>query len=191
MSDDFLNEARANWRGLDEEVGHMARRLHRQRVLSRLAVLASFAGTGVAVAAGAWLLFSGLDVAHALLGRIAGLVLLVAVPVLSVASYLARRRQPRWEEETPEGILRYALKQLEVDTALLKVTRWHAYVLAGFLAVLWVGAGFGWIPRDDFLIGFTILYLVTSGAAFLWVRLRQQRIMRERARCEALLAEYQ
>lgn len=189
MNDDFLNDARVNWRAQDEQLEQLTRRLRRQRVWSKLMVAGELASAAIAVAAGIWLLTSNIE-GYVVLGRIAGGVLLLAVPALTAASLVARRAQPKWEDETPEGVLRYALRRLDVVVSLLRLARWHAYVLAGFVVALWAAAIAGLIAKDAVLAGFSVFYLATAGIAFAWARWRHARAARERARCEALLAEF-
>lgn len=187
--DDFLDRARANWRASDEAVEQLTERLRRQQFWSRLAFPAELGAAVIAVGAGIWLLFWAID-GYVVLGRIAGVVLLVAVPILTAASWFARRAQPKWESETPEGVLRYALRKADVTVSLLRLAQWHAVVLAGFVAALWVAAVAHYVMIDMFLFAFTVFYLAVAFGTYVWVRWRRARLAAERQQCEALLAEF-
>ena len=190
MTDDFMDRTRANWRASDEAIERLAERMQRRRMWSLLAFAGELFAAVVAVAAGAWLMVWNID-GYVVLGRIAGAVLLIAVPILTVASWFVRRAQPQWEAETPEGVLRHALRRIDMTRSLMHLARWHAYVLAGFVAALWVAAAAGAVAADGMLAAFTVFYLAVAAGAFMWAEWRTARIARERERCEALLAEFQ
>lgn len=193
MSDDFLDgfiaRARANWRESDEAVEQLADRLKRQMLWSRLAFPAELGAAAVAVTAGVWFMVWPIA-GYEALTRIAGAVLLVAIPILTTASWFARRAQPQWDSETPESVLRFALRKAAVTESLLRLAGWHAYVLVGFVAMLWVAAFAGYVARDAFLFGFTAFYLAIATFAYFWARRRAARLVRERERCKQLLAEF-
>jgi len=156
---------------------------------SRLAFPAELVAASVAVAAGLWLMLRPID-GYLALCRIAGAILLVAVPILTASSWFARRAQPKWESETPEGVLRYALRKAGVTASLLRLGQWHALVLAGFVAALWIAAAAGYVAVDAVLFAFTVFYLAVAIGTYAWVRWRRARLTAERRRCEALLTEF-
>lgn len=189
MSDDFLAKARADWRASDGELERMAVTLRRKYAWSKIGVVYEMVSGAVAIAAGVFLIAADLA-PYNVLARLAGAVLLVAVPILSAAAWFARRAHPKWEDTTPEGVLRYALKRLDVVESLVKIARWNAFVLAGFVAAIWGFAGGGRIPVDWMLLGFTVFYLGIAAASFAWTRWRLRKLAHEREQAKAMLAEY-
>jgi hypothetical protein len=189
MSDDFLDRARANWRDSDEELEQMANTLRRKYVLSKLAFPMELVGAGIAVGAGVYLMLVDFG-PYAVMARLAGAILLVAVPMLTAVSWFVRRAHPVWESETAEGVLRYAGRRLDVVERLVRLARWHALVLAGFVAALWAFALTGQLPMDMMLAGFTVFYLGIAGATYAWTHWRLAKLAREREQVKALLAEF-
>jgi uncharacterized protein (DUF2062 family) len=193
MSDDFLNEMRRNWRpeddAGDEELERMASTLKRKYAWSRLGFPLELATSAVAVGAGVFLFFTDFG-PHTMIARLAAAVLLVAVPILTTVSWFIRRAHPKWESETPEGVLNYALRRLDVVERLVQLAAWHAYILAGFAIALVVFAALGQMRLDAFLIGFVVFYLAVGAGTYAWTRWRRTKLERERERCKALLAEY-
>jgi hypothetical protein len=191
MTDNFLQDARANWRNVDADVAGLARRLRRRRRQSRISAAAALASASAAFAAGVWMLVSDLGGEYELLWRMAGVTLSLAVPVLTMWSWSVKRHSPRWEVETPEGVLRDTLQHLDVRARLLNVTRWHGYALAAFAVSVWVAGAIGRTPIDHVFFAFSLVYPLTAAGTWLWVRFHRAAIASERQRCEALLDEYQ
>jgi hypothetical protein len=190
MSDDFLDEMRRDWREEDGELGRMAATLRRKYAWSRFGFPFELVMAAGAVGAGLFLLLTPDFGAHTIIARLAGGILLVAVPILTGISWFVRRAHPKWESETPEGVLNYALRRLDVVEKLVRLAAWHAYTLAGFAVALWVLAALGKVGLDAMLIGFSVFYLGMAVVTFIWTRWRRAKLERERERCRALLAEY-
>lgn len=194
MSDDFLNEMRRNWRPEDEERSEVLERmtgtLRRKYAWSRLGFPLELTMSAGAVSAGVFLLLASDLGAHTVIARLAGGILLVAVPILTGMSWFVRRTHPKWESETPQGVLNYALRRLDVVEKLVRLAAWHSYILAAFAVALWVLAAFGTVTVDALLIGFSVFYLAIAVGTYVWTRWRRAKLERERERCRALLAEY-
>lgn len=189
MSDDFLAKARADWRAPDGELDRMTATLRRKYAWSKFGLVYELVMSAVAVTAGAFLIAGDLA-PYTVLARLAGAVLLVAVPILTAVSWFVRRAHPVWEETTPEGVLRYALKRLDVVESLVRLARWHAFVLAGFVAALWGFAFAGYIMIDVMLFAFSAFYLGIAIATYFWTRRRLVKLAQERAQAKAMLAEF-
>jgi hypothetical protein len=194
MSDDFLNEMRRNWRPEDdkgnEELERMAATLRRKYAWSWLGFPLEAAMAVGAVGAGFYLFLASDLGVHTMIARLAGGILLVAVPILTGISWFVRRAHPKWESETPEGVLNYALRRLDVVEKLVRLAAWHSYILAGFAIALVVFGALGQMQWDVFLIGFVVFYLGVGAGTYAWTRWRRAKLERERERCRTLLAEY-
>jgi hypothetical protein len=117
-------------------------------------------------------------------------MLLVVVPVFAIPGMRLRHRSLDFTDRTPEGTLRYALARLSLAGRILRMMYSAAAALLTFVAAVWLGAAAGWIPRRYPLVTFTVVWLLSALASFLWCKWRLRRNAVEAARCEHLLATF-
>jgi hypothetical protein len=188
MADEFLDELQANWRGQDAAFTEVHARLRRQRWRPHLALGFELATTAVAMAVGVWFALTAWRHGSLLYGMSAA-ILLLASPVLAVATWLARKDSLRWEEETPESILVAAVRRADASLRVGRLVRVHLAVIAAFVVVLWACEVAGLIHARTFLVFYTAVCAVTAAGSLPWLAWREKRLYRERATCERLLTE--
>jgi hypothetical protein len=216
MTDDFIRELRSQWLAQPVDKAAVVGRLRRgrwtPRLLFWLEVVQGVAGAVFGVA----FLWLAIDVgllerlvawrfaargvtpeglASLLLGvrimfAFSGLVMLLAVPPLAWAAVSARRRSLRWEDETPESVLRVGLRRADASLRANRIGRWHVWVLLAFVAGLWALPVLGLLPV--FLMVFmTLIYLGVIAPIWIWLDLRREAIRRELETCLKLVEDYQ
>lgn len=189
MSDDFLTEMRRNWREQDAEVEVVASRLKRGLGLSRM-MLWLETGVGVfGVVFGAWAAWHGVVMNSGVL-TIAGASVVLTAPLFAWLAWRARRHDPDWSDETPEGVLRQMIARTHVIEKLMRICRWQGWALIGLAAVLWAATPTGYVESDRRLVLITALFLASALVCFGWAIWREHGARAERLRCKALLAEY-
>jgi hypothetical protein len=121
---------------------------------------------------------------------LSGVVMLVSVPALTWMAVRARRGGLRWEDETPEGVLRAGVRRAESSLRANLVGRWNLAALLVFVVALWALAAVGLAPV--WLIAeLTVFYLGVIAGAWLWLDLRLGRVRKELDTCVALLSQYE
>ncbi|HYE44078.1 MAG TPA: hypothetical protein VEA15_11865 [Caulobacteraceae bacterium] len=186
--DDFLTEARRNWRAQDSEVEAVSERLKLSTRFGRWMALNDLAGVVLGVVAGAVIIWMGVTRGEAAM-LLAGAVLMLVLPPLCWQAWRARVEEPKWDVETSEGVLRQMLARTEVGLRLMSLARWQGVVLLVLVAVLWIAVAAGWVENRRMIL-ITAAYGVTAVGVFLWAWWRERGIRRERERCERLLAEF-
>ena len=116
----------------------VVRRLQRARWTPHLVLGLEVLGCCLALGVGVWFAWvAAHQTEHKLLFTLSAAVLLIAAPVLGVATALARRPSLAWDDETPESILRIGIRRAEASLQAMRVGRWHVAIIAGFVALLW------------------------------------------------------
>jgi hypothetical protein len=189
MTDDFLREARAGWLAIDADRPHdIEARMKRTRLAPLLFVIAEIAGASIAILIGVWFAVIAVETGR-LVFVLSAVVLLSTIPAFTFAIVMARRGTLRWEDETPEGVLRHGLRRARASLAAVRFGWWGIGVVALFVAILWTTQLGGWLDEMGFLLFYTATSLVTVGVYALWLRWRRPRLEAERAECERLLIE--
>jgi hypothetical protein len=214
MTDDFIRRLQSEWRAQPIDRSVMIGRLRRGRWTPRLLLWLEVLQGVVGVAFGAAFLWLALDPDRlslllvsafdrqavskediAYLARMlrwmlgaGGLVMLAAVPPLAWAAVRARLDGLKWEDETPESVLRFGLRRVDASLRANRLGRWHVWVLLAFVAGLWGLALVGLAPVF-FLAQMTILYLLAIAGVWIWLDLRRERLRREMEACLRLLQE--
>lgn len=189
MSDDFLEDMKRNWREQDAEVEVVASRLKRGLMISKV-MLWLENGVGVfGVLFGAWAIWHGLseDIGVATIG---GISLILTAPLFAWLAWRARRQDPAWSDETPEGVLRQMIARTHVIEKLMRLCRWQGWALLGLAAVLWAATPSGYVDSDRRLVLITAIFAISALICFAWAIWREHGARRERLRCKALLAEF-
>lgn len=188
MSDEFLSRLQAQWRQQDAtfvEIHEGIRRARwRPHIVLGIELVASAVGFGV----GLWFAWVALA-QRSLLFALSAAVMLVAVPAFAAAAFVARKSSLRWEEETPQSVLRVALRRADASLRVIRVGQWHSIVAAAFVALLWLLEWAELIQARRFLILYTALMTGALGAQFAWMRWRGDRVREQRAVCQRLLDE--
>ena len=189
MSDDFLNDLRRNWREQDAEVEGVTARLKRGLLVSRV-MLWLENGVGVfGFLFGLWAVVHGVQMESGLV-FIGGLSVTVCAPLFAWLAWRARRAEPRWQDETPEGVLAQMIEHTRTTRKLMRLARWQGWMLIGLAAVMWAATPTGYVEADRRLVIITGFFVVSALAAFAWAVWRERGARRERERCERLLKEY-
>ena len=189
MSDDFLEDLKRNWREQDAEAEVVASRLKRGLMISRVML---WLENGVGVLGflfGAWAVWHGLT--HDLgVVAIAGASIVLTAPLFAWMAWRARRQDPDWSDETPQGVLRQMIERTYVIEKLMRVCRLQGWALIGLSAVLWAATPTGYVDSDDRLVLITSIFVVSAFVCFGWAIWRDHQARSERTRCKALLAEF-
>ncbi|NEX92403.1 hypothetical protein [Caulobacter sp. 17J65-9] len=188
MADDFLDEARRNWRAQDAEIEGVTARLRRDLAFQRLMQGGEFVAAVIAVAAGVGFAWMGVVQGDARL-IVAAAVLLVLLPLLTWAAWRVRRQEPRWAEDEPVGVVEHMLARVEATRRLMSLALWQAWTLVGTVAAMWAVTLFGRGAVDAGLWIVTAALLASAAAAAGWAVWRERGLKRERANCERLLEE--
>lgn len=189
MSDEFLDDLRRNWREQDAEVEVVAGRLRRGLLASKVML---WLETAVGVAGpifGIFCTWLGIERANSFL-TIGGISVVLSAPLFAWLAWRARRDEPDWRDETPEGVLRQMIARTHTTERLMRLCRWQGWFLIGLTAVLWAAAPAGFGDTDHRLVLITAWFVAAALATFGWALWRERGARRERARCKDLLAEY-
>jgi hypothetical protein len=189
MDDKFIDDLKAAWQMQDHDAAAVLDRLRRNRWRPHFALAAEMLGCVVALLAGIWFAWVAAHTdQHRLLFGLGAGVMLVTVPVLTVASLLARRASFAWDDESPQTLLRIGVRRAEAALQSLRLWRWHVWIVAAFVSILWALELSQLIQAFGFLVFYTAVCLAVSLAAWIWMRWREDRIRSERDACARLLA---
>lgn len=216
MADDFIRELQVRWTAQPVDGAAVVARLRQGRATPRLLLWLEVVQGVVGVVFGLVFVWLALDAAAlerwvgplvegrfsspealgsylatlcVLLGA-GGVVMLASVPPLAWAAIAVRRETVRWEDETPESVLRAGLRRADGSLRANRIGRLHAFVLLAFVLGLWALPAFGAAPV--FLVAsLTLVYLVTIAMLWIWLDLRRERLRRELETCLALLQDYE
>ncbi len=191
MSDDFLDDLRRNWREQDTEVELVAHRLRRGLMVSRAMLWLETATCVFAFLFGLFALWLGIWERPNGIVVIAGLSMVLYAPPAGWLAWRTRRAEPKWQDETAEGVLRGMIERTRTTEKLMRLVRWQGWWLIGLAAVMWAAAPTGWVGADRRLALVTGIFLASALIAFAWAVWRTRGARRERARCETLLREWQ
>lgn len=192
MSDDLIRSLQRDWQSQEFDAGHVVKRLKRARWMPHLVLGLEILGCCAALGVGLWFAWVALHQGeHTLLYALSAAVLLIAVPLLGVATALARRPSLAWDDETPESILRIGIRRADASLKALRVGRWHVAVVAGFVGLLWVLQAMRSIDAREFLVFYTWVCLVVSVGSAFWMAWRTRVVRAEREACVRLLAALQ
>ncbi|MFO1186271.1 MAG: hypothetical protein U1E87_01710 [Alphaproteobacteria bacterium] len=190
MTDPFLQDLQQDWRRQDANVGEISRRLRRARFVPHLLIGLEILGGLVGFATGVLLLFRWIETGETLF-LFATPVLLFGLPAIAIAAWRARRGSLRWEDETPESVLRTALARGEASLRAIQVGRLSVYTLAGFAVALWIAMGFGIIAHLTFVLWYSALCFLAATLTWGWLEFRTRRVRRQVAACRGALAQFE
>jgi hypothetical protein len=121
---------------------------------------------------------------------VAGVVMFAAVPPLAWAAVRARRGSLKWEDETPESVLRVGLRRADASLRANRIGRWHVFLLLAFVAGLWALPLLGLMPVFV-MVFMTVAYAFTIAPIWLWLDMRRERLRRELETYVRLLDDYE
>ena len=187
--DDFLDDLRRNWREQDAEVEAVASRLKRGVLFSRVML---WLENGVGILAplfGLWALWRGLEMQSGFV-VIGALSLIVTGPLFAYLAWRTRKAEPRWEDETPEGVLRQMVARTHTTEKLMGLVRGQGWSLLGLSALLWLLTPTGYVDSDSRMVMVTAFFAASALSAFGWAIWRVRSARKERERCERLMQDY-
>jgi hypothetical protein len=186
-NDTLLSELGADWRRQTADLDRLRRLTERRRQRTRLALIAKAAGAAIASFSGllfVWLALTGASALFAL----AGIVLLVSLPLMLLELAGTARSLRIGHDDTPAGVLRRARHQAAASRHLLWGSRASALLLgvtaAGLLALYAAGRA----SAGEALL-FVPIWALFAIAGWVWQSHRGRRLAAEVARCDTLLAE--
>lgn len=189
MTDELIRSLQREWQSQEYDLGHVVRRLRRARWTPHLVLALELLGSCLALGTGAWFAWTAVhQPEHKLLLALSAAVLLITVPVLGLATALARRPGLAWHDETPESILRIGIRRADASLQAMRVGRWHVVVVVGFVALLWALQALDLIDALEFLVFYSALSLVLSLGSWVWMARRIRAVRAEREACVRLLA---
>lgn len=189
MTDELIRSLQRDWQSQEYDASHVIRRLRRARWTPHLVFALEVLGCCLALGVGAWFAWVAAHQAeHRLLMSLSAAVLLIAVPVLGIATALARRPSLAWDDETPESILRIGIQRADASLRTMRVGRWHVAVVAGFVALLGALQLLKLIDALQFLVFYSSVCLVVSLGSWIWMEWRIRTLRAEREACIRLLA---
>jgi hypothetical protein len=192
MTDDLIRDLQRDWQSQEYDASHVVRRLKRARWTPHLVFALEILGCCLALGVGVWFAWGAAHQSeHKLLLALSAAVLLISVPVMGIATALARRPSLAWDDETPESILRIGIRRAEASLKALRVARWHVAVVAGFVVLLWALQLLEFIDALEFLIFYSSVCLVVSAGSWIWMAWRTRTVRAERDACVRLLAVLQ
>jgi hypothetical protein len=188
MSDDLIRSLQREWQAQEYDVGDVLRRLQRARWTPHLVLALELLGCCLALGIGVWFAWvAAHQPEHKLLFTLSAAVLLIAVPVLGIATAFARRTSLAWDDETPESILRIGIRRADASLKAMRVGRWHVAIVVGFVALLWALQWLKFIDALEFLILYSSVCLVVSLGSWIWIAWRTRNVRAERDECVRLL----
>lgn len=189
MSDDFLDDLRRNWREQDAEVEGVAHRLKRGLMIGKLMLWLETAIGVLGPIFGIMVTVLGVQRHNGFL-TIGGLSVVLSAPLFAWLAWKARKSEPNFSDETPEGVLRQMIERTHTTERLMRLCRWQGWFLIALTLALWAVSPAGFVDTDHRLVLITVWFIGSALAAFAWAIWRERGARRERARCKALLAEF-
>jgi len=189
MTDEVIDELRADWRRQEIQLDDFRRRLSRSRVRTTWVIAFELAMALIGVLAGLWYAVLAWQRRDLLFG-LSALTMLVVSPPFAVEVHRLRRRSLVWADRTPEGTLRYALARIRLASRILRLQSWGGVVLLLFVGVVWAAAWMGWISRTYPLGILTTVWVSAAAFTLLWSRWRLRQGDHEHETCERLLSSF-
>jgi hypothetical protein len=186
MTDDFLDQAQADWRGHNADLSGLRLKLRRSRFLPHVMLWFELAGAAAAFLVGVWFAWTAYQTARPIF-LLSAIVMLGSMPAFAFAGVMARQDALRWEDETPVSVLRLGLRRAEASLRALRVGWWHVGVLAAFLGVLWAAQLAGVFRELPFLMLYSAISAGFLAAYVAWLCWRRPRLLAEREACRRLL----
>jgi hypothetical protein len=189
MIEDPLAELREDWNRQHADIAAIAGNARRWRRRASLLIVADILAGCLALGAGvlfgiiAWR-------THDWLFGLSAVTLLFACPPCAISLIRARRSSLSWNDETPEGTLRYALRRTLAVEKILKIQFWNGVALLCFVAAVWLCVWAGLIARHYPLKLMSGIWVSAAVAALLWAKWRMARNSREERQCRRLLANF-
>jgi hypothetical protein len=189
MTDELIRSLQREWQSQDYDASHVLRRLRRARWTPHLVFALEVIGCCLALGVGVWFAWMATHQSeHQLLLALSAAVLLVSVPVLGIATALARRPSLAWDDETPESILRIGILRADASLRAMRVGRWQIAVVAGFVVLLGALQAVKLIDALEFLALYASVCFVVSLGSWMWMAWRSRTVRAEREACVRLLA---
>jgi len=192
MTDDLIRDLQRDWQAQQFDATHVLRRLERTRWAPHIVLALEVLACCVTLGVGIWFAWiAAHNIEHKLLYTLSAAILLIAAPVLGVATALARRPSLAWHDETPESILRIGIRRADASLQAMRIGRWHVAIIVGFVALLWALQWLQLIDALAFLIFYTSVCFTVSLGGWIWMAWRTRSVRAERDICARILAELQ
>jgi hypothetical protein len=190
MIDDSLAELRADWNRQHADIAAIAGNARRWRRRTSLLIMADIFAGSLALGAGIVFVIIAWKT-HDWLFGLSAVTLLSACPPSAISLVRARRSSLSWEDKTPEGTLRYALRRALAVDKILTIQFWNGIALLCFVAAVWLCVWGGLISRNYPLMLMSGIWIIAAVAALLWAKWRMARNVLEKEQCRRLLAKFQ
>ena len=173
MTDELIRILQRDWQSQEYDASDVIRRLRRRRWTPHLVFALEVLGCCLALGVGAWFAWVAAHQSeHKLLMSLSAAVLLITVPLLGVATALARRPGLAWDDETPESILRIGIQRADASLRVMRVGRWNIAIVAGFVVLLGALQLLKLIDALEFLVFYSSVCLVVSLGSWIWMAWR-------------------
>ena len=189
MTDELIRSLQRDWQSQEYDASDVIRRLRRRRWTPHLVFALEVLGCCLALVVGAWFAWVAAHQSeHKLLMALSAAVLLITVPLLGVATVLARRPSLAWDDETPESILRIGIRRADASLRAMRLGRCNIAVVAGFVVLLGALQLLKLIDAMEFLVFYSSVCLAVSLGSLIWMAWRIRAVRAERDACVRLLA---
>ena len=192
MNDDFIRELRGDWQSQALDVTSALQRVRRARWKPHLALALEMSACVFAGAVGLWFAWVAFhNEQHRILFALSAAIMLTTAPAFGVANLMARFGSLAWDAESAESLLRVGVRRADASLRAVRLGHWHFWIVAVFVAVLWIAQAFGFIRAIGFLIFYTTVCLVVCAGSGLWMKRRAKQLRNERVAYLAVLAKLQ
>jgi len=189
MIDDPIAELRADWNRQQADIAAISGNAIRWGRRTSLLIVADILAGSLALGAG--ILFAVIAwKTHDWLFGLSAITLLFACPPCAISLISARRSSLSWEDKTPEGTLRYALRRALAVDKILTIQFWNGIALLCFVAAVWLCFWGGLISRRYPLMLMSGIWIAAAVAALLWAKWRMASNTQEKKRCRQLLDNF-
>lgn len=187
--DEFLAEARSDWRQQRIDADALALRFSQHRRVAQRRFIFLLAGGALILACLIWLSWLALTQLDAAL-TIAALAFAAALPLIVAAAFMMRRDLAARYQETPLGLLLHTRDSVASMRRALRDARVCAVILVTAAVALAACVFLGLASPHAVLLPAAV-WLTTAGGVWLWQARRSRGLTLEAARCERMIKDFE